>query len=82
LVLLAPYHPALRPMPCPAGFDGIIYPFEQRVPPKYAIIQANKKMIERCDYLIAYVRHPGKARDFLAYALRQEEKGRMRVFQL
>lgn len=33
LFLLTPYHPATRPVPCPDGFDGIIYPFERQVPP-------------------------------------------------
>jgi len=82
LTLLMPYY-RTSAEPLPDGFDGSLFPDGlETVPKRAAILQANQYMIHHCDYLIAYVRHPGKARDFLAYALRQEEKGRMRVFQL
>jgi hypothetical protein len=77
--LLIPYHPAQRPVSLPDGFDGSIYPFEKMPLPRVAIVRANKSMIDRCDYLIAYAHHPGKARDFLEYAARRQKRGKIRV---
>ena len=84
LTLLLPYHPALRPVELPEGFDGSYYPFgEERVPPRFAILRANRLMVERCDYLIAYVRHRlGGAGQVLDYAQRRAAKGWMQVTNL
>ncbi len=58
LTLLLPYHPSLRKTNLPTGFDSSLYPEElDGVPKRYAIVRANKSMIERADHLIAYVRH-------------------------
>ena len=71
LVLLTPYHPAERPLNVPEEFDEVLYPFEKSVPPRFAIVEANRKAICRSSHLVAYVCHPGKTRDFLAYAERR-----------
>lgn len=68
LHMVTPYHPASRSITIPVGVDELYFPFEQNVFPRYAIIQANKIMIRSCRYLISYVCHTGKARDFLEYA--------------
>lgn len=40
------------------GFDGTYYPEGmETVPRRFAIVQANKRMVESVDWLIAYVRH-------------------------
>ena len=75
LTLLTPYHPASKPVLLPQGFDDIYYPFEKPIPPRTAIIHANEKAISMSDYLIAYVYHPGKARDFLNYAQKNKMPG-------
>lgn len=38
-----------------AGFDSIIYPSLEHVPPRYAISHRNKWMIEQADVVISYV---------------------------
>lgn len=74
-ILVTPYHPAQRPIEKTDDFDELFYPFEEPVIPRYAISRANRKMIDSCNYLIAYAEHTGKARDFLQYARRRESKG-------
>lgn len=70
LFRLTPYHPAERPVVLPECFDGIYYPEGmERVPRRLAIIKANQSTINRVDYLIAYVQHPGSnARKILEHA--------------
>ena len=72
IMRVLPYHPGVKPVDVPKGFDGTYYPFEDRVPPRYAIVKANNLMIETVDYLIGYVNGVGKSRDFLEYAHRRE----------
>ena len=75
LTLLLPYHPIgqnselLDPR-----FDDSLYPFESPVPPRFAIVKANQYAINKADYLICYVQHIGKSRNFLEYANRQSKK--------
>lgn len=38
-------------------FDNTIYPEIENVPPKFAIIKRNEWMIDKSDFLIAYVEH-------------------------
>lgn len=68
--LLIPYHPTERPVSAPEGFDGTYYPpGMEHIPRRLAIIQANRYMIDHCDYLIAYVWHAASnARELLEYA--------------
>lgn len=73
LMLVLPYHPAERPVETPRGFDGTYYPEGmETVPRRFAIVQANKYMVENVDWLIAYVRHgASNSRKVLEYAQKQ-----------
>lgn len=82
IMRVLPYHPAVKPVEAPKDFDGTYYPFEDRVPPRYAIVKANTLMIDTVDYLIAYVNGIGKSRDFLEHALRREKSGLIIVTNL
>lgn len=79
-----PYHPAERPIEAPAGFDGTYYPKGlENVPRRYAIVRANKIMVDTSDWLVAYVRHgASNSRNILEYAKRRETKGYIRVVNL
>ena len=70
LMLVLPYHPAERPVETPYGFDGTYYPEEREaVPRRFAIVQANKRMVEIVYWLIAYVRHgASNSQKILEYA--------------
>ena len=55
LTLLFPY---LTHFPLPEGFDGSVYPEGlETVPKRFAILQANYKIIDRCDLVIACLRY-------------------------
>lgn len=56
-------------------YDEIIYPEEYIKIPKFAISQRNKYMIDKSDYIIAYVNPllPGNAIKSLEYAKRQNK---------
>lgn len=73
LMLVLPYHPAERPVQTPYGFDGTYYPEGmEAVPRKFAIVQANKCIVDNVDWLVAYVRHgASNSRKILEYAQRQ-----------
>ena len=69
LELLLPYHPSERPIEPPNGFDGTFYPpGMESVPRRLAILKANRYMVDHSDCIVAYVRHPGNARNLLEYA--------------
>lgn len=82
LYLLTPYYPPERPVSLPAGFDGVYYPFDRDVPGRAAIVAANRAMVDYCDFLIAYVRHPGNARSILHYARNRTRKGAPHILNL
>lgn len=83
LLLVLPYHPAIRPVETPAGFDGTFYPFgNERVPPRLAILRADRRMVERCGHLIAWVNRPGTTRDLLDWARRRAERGLLHLENL
>lgn len=83
LTLLLPYHPGQRPVAVPPGFDGTFYPSGmEHVPPRLAIVRANRYMVEHSDYLIAYARHPGNSRNLVEYALKREKRGLIQVENL
>lgn len=73
LMLVLSYHPAERPVATPHGFDGTYYPEGmETVPRRFAIVRANKCMVDNVDWLIAYVRHgASNSRKILEYAQRQ-----------
>ena len=73
LLILIPYHPAEHPLETPPGFDGTFYPpGMESVPRKFAIVQANRNVIDHVNYLIAYAWHPASnARNLVEYAERR-----------
>ena len=53
-------------------FDDTLYPEIEKTPPKFAIIKRNEWMIDKADFLIAYVEHNwGGAYRTLSYAKKQ-----------
>lgn len=81
LMLVLPYHPAERPVETPDGFDGTFYPDElENVPKRYAIVRANRYMVETCDWLVCYVKHgASNSRNLLEYAQRCAGIGYLRI---
>lgn len=84
LSLLIPYHPAERQVALPPGFDNTFYPpGMEKVPRRFAIIRANRYMVNHVDYLIAYAWHPASnARDLVEYAERRATAGLISVHNL
>lgn len=80
LLLLAPYA-LIQPVDTPEGFDGTLFPEGlETVPKPLLIVQANKFMVERSEYLIAYCRNPaGNTQKIVDYAKRREKKGLIKV---
>lgn len=81
LTLLLPYHPAEKPIKLSPGFDGSFYPpGMESVPRRFAIIRANKYMVNHSDFLIAYVCRPASnARNLLEYAEKRAKQGGLHV---
>ena len=81
LMLVLPYHPAERPIEKPPGYDGTYYPEGlEKTPRPYAIVKANKLMVDSCDWLVCYVRHgASNSRTILEYAQRREKKGLIKI---
>ena len=81
LVLLLPYHPAEHPIEVPEGFDSTYYPpGMEKVPRPFAIVRANRYMVDHVDYLIAYAWHHGSnALDLVEHAQARERRGLMKV---
>lgn len=53
-------------------FDATLYPEIENTPPKFAIVKRNEWMIDKSDFLIAYVEHNwGGAYRTLSYARKQ-----------
>ena len=84
LYILCPYHPTERVPDLPEGADGTYYPEGmEHVPKRAAIVRVNRIMIEKANYLIAYVWHPGSnARSILAYAKKREQDGKINITNL
>ena len=82
LLLLLAYHPAERPVELPVGFDNSYYPPLENVPRPYAIVRANRHMVDTADTVICYVHHPGNTRKLLAYAQRRQRKTPMEIENL
>ena len=81
LMLVLPYHPAERPTEAPDGFDGTYHPDGlKNTPRRYAIVRANKIMVDACDWLICYVCHgAGNSRKLLEYAQRRAARGLIQI---
>lgn len=84
LRLLLPYHPAERPIDPPDGYDGSYYPEGmEKVPKRYAIVRANKLMIDASDWLVAYVCHgASNTRKLLDYAQRRKRNGDLYIINI
>lgn len=84
LTMLLPYHPALRVVEIPEGFDGSYFPpGQEKVPPRTAILRANQHMIRTSDYLICYVKRPSNgSREIMEMALKRQKRGLIRVANL
>lgn len=55
-------------------FDDSVYLLERAVPPRYAIIETNKKMVERADYVLSGVMYDwGGAATAITYALKKQK---------
>lgn len=72
LYLVLAYLPEGREEP-PAGFAGTVYPEGlEKVPRRYAILQANRAMVDSCPVLVAYAPYEtGNARKVVEYARRR-----------
>ena len=58
LLLLTPYHPSVKKVIKPEGFDDIYYPEGMEfVPHRAAIIKANENAIEMSGFLIVYLNY-------------------------
>ena len=81
LSLLLPYHPAMRPIEKPPGFDELLYPASmEKTPKRIAIVKANQCAVRMSDYLIAYVWHSASnAHNLLEYAQSRERRGLIRI---
>ena len=81
LFLVLPYHPAIRPIKAPSGYDGTYYPDGmEQVPPRFAIVRVNRYTVDHSDYLIAYVWHSASnARGLLEYANKREQRRLMEI---
>ncbi len=84
LMLVLPYHPGERPVELPNGLDGTYYPEAlENTPRRFAIVRANKIMVDTSDWLICYVWHPASnARNLLEYARRREKRGWIQIENL
>ena len=52
----------------------------ERVPRRFAIVRANRYMVDHVDFLIAYVWHTASnARELLEYAQRRQERGLLQI---
>lgn len=76
LTLLLPYHPSVRKMELPEGFDGSWYPDGMEgIPLRFAISRASRLAIGSAGYLIACCQCPGCIAWTGEYAQKREEWG-------
>ena len=74
LLLLLAYHPSERAVDLTDGFDNSYYPPLENCPRQYAIVRANRYMVDTADSIICYVKHIGNTRNLLEYAQRRQKK--------
>lgn len=74
LYLLLAYHPGERAVDLTDGFDNSYYPPLENCPRQYAIVRANRYMVDTADSIICYVKHIGNTRNLLEYAERRQKK--------
>ena len=82
--LLLAYHPAVREIELPEGFDGsVLLEGLEKSLPRYAITDRNKKIVVKVDYLIAYSRYiTDGSHNLLDYAKAKEKKGQLIITNL
>ncbi|MFI3205807.1 MAG: hypothetical protein R3Y33_01035 [Clostridia bacterium] len=72
LLLIVPY---LKHKMYTEGYDCTLYPEIENTPPRFAIVARNKWMVEKCDVLVAYVKHDfGGASNTLKHAKRKKKE--------
>ena len=74
LLLLLAYHPAERTVHLTEGFDNSYYPPLEGVPRQYAIVRANKFMVDAADSIICYVNQIGNTRKLLEQAQKRQKR--------
>lgn len=74
LYLLLAYHPGERAVDLTEEFDNSYYPPLEGTPRQYAIVKANRHMVDTADSIICYVKHIGNTRNLLEYAQRRQKK--------
>lgn len=68
VTMVLSYHPQ-KNFVLPSFFDGSIYLLERAVPPVYAILETNKRLVERVDLILSGVEYSfGGAAKALEYA--------------
>lgn len=84
LTLLLPYHPAVKAVTLPMGFDQTFYPEEmERVPKRCAIVKANRYAVEYSSHFVSYLRYLGSNTSRLVeYAKKRQDKGLVEVVLL
>ena len=75
LVYVSPYvTPRLTPQEI-TQYDQILYPPLENIPPRFAISHRNRYMVDRADYVVAYInRSFGGAYQTYTYAERQHKE--------
>ena len=77
------YHPEERKTEFFKELDGTVYPEGmETVPRRYAIVRANRKMIDLSDGVICFSWHIGNSRELYEYALRQQKKRGLAVLNI
>lgn len=84
LTLLLPYHPTVKEVALPSGFDNTLYPEGmEQTPKRFAIVKANRYALEHSSYFLAYLRYPGSnTAKLVEYAQKRESKGLVNVILL
>ena len=75
LYLVLAYHPAERKVELFPGFDGSFYPPLEGVPRRYAIVRANRYMVDTADGVICYCCHGGNSGTLLRRVQRRKSMG-------
>lgn len=74
LIFVSPYLSSNYLQEKTEKYDCVIYPEIEKIPPKLAILYRNRYMIEKSDFVIAYIRYQrGGAYQAVVYA---EKKGK------
>lgn len=77
LYLVLAYHPGERAVHLTKGFDASYYPPLENVPRSFAIVRANRYMVETAEAVICDVCHVGNTKKLLEYARRRQKTGRL-----